>query len=213
MTTPTLAHEAELWAGGYQRVVGIDECGRGAWCGPVVSAAVILPRAMDVHQLAGVRDSKQMTTLARSRLAPLIIARAIAVGIGAASRAEIEQLNIQRATALAMRRALARVGMADYVLIDGLPIRNVTDLPSTALIGGDQHCLSIACASVVAKHCRDTLLIRLAQRYPHYGWETNKGYGTARHSQALLTHGMTPHHRRTFAPIAAIAQMQQAAHE
>jgi ribonuclease HII len=179
-------------------------------CGPVVAAAVIL--RPNCRQIAGVRDSKTLSASQREALAPEIRRRAMAVGVGAASVAEIDRLNIYHATHLAMRRAIARLGGHDHVLVDGLPIAGfAADVgPYDAIVDGDACVYSIACASVVAKVVRDRLMARLAVRYPGYGWEHNAGYATAQHRAALRALGVTPYHRRSFAPIrVALAGIEQ----
>ncbi len=199
---PSLAYERELWAAGQRRVVGLDEVGRGAFCACVMAAAVIL--GPDVTGLEQVRDSKQLSARRREQLAVIIRQKAIAIGLGAASPAEIDRLNVQRATGLAMQRALNHLGPHDHLLIDGLPVPELGLAHQTAIIKGDSYSLSIACASIIAKVCRDQLMYRLAVRYPGYGWDHNVGYGTAEHQAALQKLGVTPHHRRSFAPIRAL---------
>ena len=188
--------ERDLRAGGGALIAGVDEVGRGPLAGPVVACAVIMPP--DARAIAGVDDSKRLPPAERERLAALILRQAVAVGIGAASVREIDALNIHHATVLAMRRALARLVVApDHVLVDGVPLRTL-GVPHTAVVQGDARCYHIASASIVAKVTRDRLMARLAARYPHFAWERNAGYGTAAHLDALTTHGLTPHHRRTF---------------
>jgi ribonuclease HII len=195
---PSLRHERALWRDGAARVVGVDEVGVAPTCGAVVAAAVIIrPNA---HRIRGVRDSKTLSARQRERLAPLIRAKAVAVGVGAASVREIDQLNIYHATHLAMRRAIARLGGHDHVLVDGNRIAGFEAHvgPYTAIVDGDARCYSIACASVVAKVVRDRMMARLAARYPGYGWERNQGYATREHRLAVRRHGLTPFHRRSF---------------
>ncbi len=209
MILPTLLYEQALWNRGQHRIAGLDEVGRGAYCACVVAAAVVL--GPDVSGLEEVRDSKKLSARKRERLAKVIWSKALAVGVGAASPAEIDRLNIRRATALAMQRALHRIGPYDHLLVDGLAVPELGLQHQTAIVKGDSHSLSIACASVVAKVCRDRLLYRLAARYPGYGWEHNVGYGTVQHQLALRELGVTPHHRRSFAPVrAALAATSQA---
>jgi ribonuclease HII len=162
----------------------------------VVAVALILPVNLDPRLLQGVRDSKQLRALTREQLLGSIQQQALAIGVGSAAAHEIDRLNIRRATALAMQRALRQVGAVDHILIDGLPMPELG--PHTAVIKGDQTCLSISAASIVAKVTRDRWLGCLARRYPGYGWETNVGYGTAQHRRALLELGLTPQHRRSF---------------
>jgi ribonuclease HII len=195
---PTLRMERSLWQSGARRVVGVDECGMGSLCSAVVAAACLLPP--NCRRIAGVRDSKTLSARQREKLAAEIRRRTI-VAVGAASVAEIDRLNIYHASHLAMRRALRRIGDYDHVLVDGRRIAGFDDVgPHTAVIDGDALCYAIACASVVAKVTRDRLLARLALRHPGYGWERNAGYSTREHLEALRTLGVTPHHRRSFAP-------------
>jgi ribonuclease HII len=201
--TPSLRRERLLWKAGAVRVAGVDEVGVAPTCGPVVAAAVIF--RPNCRQIAGARESKTLSAAQREALFPVIRRRAVAVGIGAASVAEIDRLNIYHATHLAMRRAIARLGGHDHVLVDGLPITGFEAHvgPYEAIVDGDASVYSIACASVVAKVVRDRLMARLAARYPGFGWERNAGYATAEHRAALRSLGVTPHHRRSFAPIRA----------
>jgi len=192
-----LDYEKRFWGRSLFRVAGVDEAGRGPLAGPVVAAAVILPVDGFVE---GVGDSKALSAARREALFPQILERASAVGIGAASVREIERLNILRATTLAFARALhtlALSGPLDHVVVDGLPVRGL-EREHVAVVGGDALIHSIGCASIVAKVVRDRLMVRLARRYPAYGWERNMGYGTAAHLAALREQGPSPHHRRTF---------------
>ena len=195
---PTLRWERPLWLSGAMRIAGVDEVGVAPTSGAVVAAAVILPP--NCRRIPGVRDSKTLSAAQRERLAPLIRRRAIAVGVGAASVAEIDQLNIYHATHLAMRRAIARRGGHDHVLVDGLRIADFEAQvgPYTAIVDGDARVYSIACASVVAKTVRDRMMAKLALRYPEYGWERNAGYATLEHRDAIKAHGLTPHHRKSW---------------
>lgn len=193
---PTLRFERPLWQGGARRVAGVDEVGVAPTCGAVVAAAVIMPP--NCKRIAGVRDSKTLSAAQRERLAPIIRRRAVAVGVGAASVADIDRLNIYHATHLAMRRAIGRLGGHDHVLVDGLRIAGFEQEvgPYTAIVDGDALVYSISCASVVAKTVRDRMMHRLALRYPQYGWERNAGYATLEHREAIRAHGLTPHHRK-----------------
>lgn len=202
MLVPGLSVEQSLWRRGAPRVAGVDEVGLGCLCGPVVTAAVVVP--MDCVMLKGVRDSKTLSAGQRERLYHDIVRQAASIGISAASVAEIDRVNVLRATHAAMRRALLRVAPYDHALIDGRPIKDVNLGPHTAIVDGDATCYAIACASIVAKVVRDRLMQRLAVRYPGYGWERNVGYGTREHLMALRTLGVTPFHRRSFAPVRAI---------
>lgn len=195
---PTLRRERALWRAGVVRVAGVDEVGVAPACGPVLAAAVIL--RPNSRRISGVRDSKTLSAAQREALDPEIRRRALAVGIGAASVAEIDRLNIYHATHLAMRRALARLGGHDHVLVDGLRIAGFEEEvgPYDAVVDGDGHVYSIACASIVAKVVRDRLMARLAARHPGYGWERNAGYATAEHRAAMAELGVTAFHRRSF---------------
>lgn len=184
-------------------IAGVDEVGRGPLAGPVVACAAVMPP--DVRAIPGVDDSKKLTAGARNRLAVKIRQRAVSIGIGAASVREIDRINIYQATALAMRRALTRLSVApNHVLVDGKPFRTL-DVPHTAIVGGDDVCYSIACASIIAKVTRDRVMQALAVRYPNYRWERNVGYSTLAHMQGLAQHGATPHHRRSFMPVSQLS--------
>ncbi|HET7189429.1 MAG TPA: ribonuclease HII [Gemmatimonadaceae bacterium] len=196
----TLERELRLSRG--PLLAGIDEVGRGPLAGPVVACAVIM--APDTRAIRGVDDSKKLTAEERERMAGRIRERALAVAVGAASVREIDRINIYHAAVLAMRRALARLRVTpDHVLVDGNPIRSL-GVEHTAVVGGDACCHSIACASIVAKVTRDRLMHALARRYPHYHWNTNVGYSTPEHFAGLASHGATPHHRRSFSPVAQL---------
>ena len=173
--------------------------------GPVVACAIVMPP--DARAISGVDDSKALSPAERRRLAELIRARALACALGAASAREIDRHNIYQATAIAMRRALARLAVApDHVLVDGKPMRALRR-EHTAVVGGDAKCYAIACASIVAKVTRDRLLARLAARHPEYGWERNSGYGTAFHVSALRASGPSAHHRKSFV-VSALGPLQ-----
>lgn len=195
---PSLRFERPLWRDGLARIVGVDEVGVAPTCGAVVAAAVIMKPGC--HRIPGVRDSKTLSAAQRERLEPVIRRRALAVGVGAASVAEIDRLNIYHATHLAMRRAVTRIGAHDHVLIDGNRIVGFEEHVGryTSIVDGDAKCYSIACASVVAKVVRDRMMARLAARYPGYGWERNQGYATREHRAAVRRLGLTPFHRRSF---------------
>jgi ribonuclease HII len=201
-TNPDTSFEQALWAAGVEQVAGVDEAGRGAWAGPVSAGAVILPPHFELmDNLAGVRDSKQMTPRQRAQWVVKICAAALAWGVGMATAEEIDALGIVPATRLAMQRALAQLQPpAQHLLVDALRLPQ-NNLPQQALIKGDARVLSIAAASVLAKTARDALMVELAQQYPGYGLERHKGYGTAAHQAALLELGPSPIHRKTFAPV------------
>ena len=186
-------------------IFGFDEDGRGPWCGPVVAACVCWPnKQIDPELATAINDSKKLSAARREALFPKIMNSNAIVGVGQASAEEIDSINILRATFLAMHRAMDQVqnrGITPtFALIDGnkLPDWN---LPMRAIIGGDAKSLSIAAASIVAKVTRDHIMQALAKQYPHYGWDRNAGYGTREHQEALLKFGITPEHRKTYAPI------------
>jgi ribonuclease HII len=197
--SPTLDFEAALWAAGVEAVAGIDEAGRGALAGPVYAGAVMLPDAPDVlHELHGVRDSKEMTPEERDLWAEAIKSRARAWAVGAADAAEIDALGIVPATRLAAVRALKQLLPAPgHLLIDYLVLHE-EPTPQTWLYKGDARSLSIAAASVLAKTARDAQLLALHDDFPDYGFAAHKGYGTARHRQALADLGPCAQHRHSF---------------
>ena len=180
------------------RICGVDEAGRGPLAGPVVAAAVILDRGRIPK---GLNDSKQLDEETREELFPRIMEMAVAVGVGEASVGEIDLVNIRQATHLAMARAVRALSIAaEFALVDG---NDAPALPCKCdtLIGGDGRSVSIAAASIIAKVTRDRLMRRLHDEHPGYNWCNNKGYGTPDHYSGLKTHGVTVHHRRSFAPI------------
>lgn len=186
-------------------IAGVDEVGRGPFAGPVVAAAVILDRD---NIPAGIHDSKKVPRAKRETLYEQIIETAL-VGIGEATVEEIDRLNILEASLLAMRRAIdALPYRPDVALIDGNRDPRL-DIRSRLIVGGDARCLSIAAASIVAKVTRDRKMCELARQFPHYGWEKNAGYGTAEHLKGLRLHGVTPQHRRSFAPIRKLLSEDQ----
>jgi ribonuclease HII len=179
-------------------ICGVDEAGRGPLAGPVVAAAVIL----DPEQpIAGLADSKKLSAARREKLALAIRTKAVAWCVAEASVEEIDTLNILQATLLAMQRAVAGLLITpEEVLIDGnrCPLLSI---PARAIVGGDATVAEISAASILAKTTRDAGLLALHAAYPQYGFDRHKGYGTAAHLAALRTHGPTPHHRKSFAPV------------
>lgn len=187
-------------------IAGIDEAGRGPWAGPVVAAAVVFD--LDRPALDGLNDSKQVAETAREALYDRITAEALAFGIGMASPAEIDDMNIRQATHLAMARALAALESGSSVIPAAI-IVDGDDAPALArptrpIVRGDARSLSIAAASILAKVTRDRLMVALDREHPGYGFARHKGYGTAQHGQALAALGPCPIHRRSFAPVAAM---------
>ena len=203
------AHEDELRAEGYRYIAGIDEVGRGPLAGPVYAACVILPEDFDVP---GINDSKKLSAKKREELSDVIKERAVAWGIGIADNNEIDELNILEATKTAMKRAIAAVrdmlsekGLLaaegethaqDMLLIDAVKLD--AGMPSESIIKGDEKCLCIAAASIVAKVARDSFMTEMDSVYPGYDFAGNKGYGTAKHYEGLRAYGKTPIHRKTF---------------
>jgi ribonuclease HII len=201
-----LEQEREIWAAGYRWLAGLDEVGRGAWAGPVVAAAVVLPpERNDMDSLLhGVHDSKALTPRQREALLPLILQTALGVGVGMASSRFIDRWGIVPATRQAMAMAVRNLPLEPhYLLIDAVKLPDV-HLPQRNLIKGDVHVLSIAAASIVAKVFRDRLMVALGSRYCDYGFAAHKGYGTAAHRAALQRLGPCAEHRLSFAPLRAL---------
>lgn len=199
---PNSRHEREARAEGWRAVAGIDEAGRGPLAGPVVAAAVILPKKV---RLQGLDDSKKLSRARREDLfAELRETRGIFWAIGMVQPEEIDRINILQATWRAMALAAGALAVkADFCLIDGLAVRNFP-LPHRAIVKGDRASLSIAAASIVAKVSRDALMIEAGETFPDYGFASHKGYGTKAHLEALRIHGPCPLHRRSFQPVAQL---------
>jgi len=199
---PNTKLESDLWDSGLLYVVGLDEAGRGALAGPVAVGAVILPhgnQALLSQTLGGVRDSKQLTPHAREALAPRIRETALAWSVGFADADEIDAQGIVRATRLAAIRALHQFSITpQYLLTDFRLELPQLEISQTSIVKGDAHCLSIACASILAKVERDALMRELDLRHPGYGLGKHKGYGTQAHRSALRRLGLTSIHRRSF---------------
>ncbi len=204
---PTLKFERDLWSRGFEFVAGVDEVGRGAWAGPVVAGAAILPRMKRVpRDLGGVRDSKLLSPAQREKLIEPIHSAALAYALGVATHTEIDGLGIVPATRLAMKRALAALAIAPTgLLIDALALPELP-MPQRAIIRGDQQSLSIACASILAKVARDRMMVELEGEVPGYAFGRHKGYGTAQHRAALEKLGASSAHRTSFAPIRNLLQ-------
>jgi ribonuclease HII len=193
-----------LWG---EVIAGVDEAGRGCLAGPVVAACVALPPGM---RLAGVRDSKTLSARDRAEAVDRIRAQALASGVGAASVAEVDAFNIRMATLLAMRRAVEALGITPQgFLVDGRDAIH-HDVPVQAIVDGDARSLAVAAASILAKVTRDALMNAEASRFPVYGFEENKGYGTPGHLEALRVHGPCEIHRRSFRPVRALLAVQVA---
>lgn len=195
--SPDFSFEQSAFQRGLLRVAGVDEVGRGPLAGPVTAAAVVLDPA---NIPEGLNDSKALTAKRRDVLFDIIMDVA-EVSIAHASVAEIDALNILRASHLAMMRAIAGLGGVDHLLIDGNMLPRDLTGSAEAIVKGDGRSVSISAASIMAKVCRDRLMVDLAQQHPGYGWETNAGYGSKSHMAALQNLGVTPHHRRSFKPV------------
>jgi ribonuclease HII len=214
---PTLQFEHSCWVQRFARVAGVDEAGRGAWAGPVVAGAVILPRPRRIKawwtqaalcSLAHARDSKLLSPAQREQLVEPIRAAALGSATGLATREEIDAFGIVPATRLAMQRAIQALGVApDALLIDALKLPALA-IPQQAIVHGDQVSLSIACASILAKVARDRLMVEMDTRLPGYGFARHKGYGTAAHRAILENLGASPEHRVSFEPIKNLARVQ-----
>lgn len=195
---PDFSFELQAMARGALRIAGVDEVGRGPLCGPVVAAAVRLDPAQ-IPQ--GLNDSKKLTATRRAALFDVVMTSAD-VAVGMASVEEIDNLNILRASHLAMLRAVGGLGeKPDHLLIDGNLLPYGLTISAEAIVRGDARSQSIAAASVVAKVWRDRIMVDLAQQHPGYGWDRNAGYPTKDHIEALRKLGPTPHHRRSFKPV------------
>ena len=204
------AFEDEGYARGFKAIAGVDEVGRGPLAGPVVAAAVILPRRFS-H--AEIKDSKLLSPKQREKLAPIICENAASWGLGVAEAEEIDRINILQASLLAMVRALDGLKSApDCLLIDGnqqIPVKllrdsrfsSVASLYQKTIVKGDRFCLSIAAASIVAKVARDGMMVELDRRYPEYGFAAHKGYSSPAHFEALRRFGPSPIHRHSFRPV------------
>lgn len=200
---PSLEEEWSLHSQGYRAIAGLDEAGRGAWAGPLVAAAMILPLDSPtlVRDLAGIRDSKRLTPRRRAYFYEKISQSRFSWGVGIVSSALLDELGVVEATRLAMRRALDNLTIpADYLLIDGFPLSH-KDLPHRGIVGGDDLCFSISAASIVAKVTRDRMMVALDRVFPGYGFARHKGYGTQQHREALYRLDPCPIHRLSYAPM------------
>jgi len=198
-----LRPERELRAEGFCCVAGVDEAGRGPLAGPVVAAAVVLP---ELPELPRFFDSKQLSAGRREELCRELLALpGVDVGVGIVEAPEIDELNILRATHLAMRKALLALKKVDIALVDGLPVKGLP-VPSRNLVKGDTLSASIAAASIVAKVRRDAIMVEADAKYPGYGFAEHKGYGCASHVAALKKLGVTPIHRRSFRPVREVLE-------
>ena len=202
--SPSFEEENQLYVQGYRHIAGIDEVGRGALAGPVMAAAVMLPRSINAPWLKQVKDSKQLSPAVRETLFTHICEAALSVGIGTVSHHIIDQKGIATATRLAMQQALEKLTPPpDFLLIDYLKLPQVP-IPQKGITGGDARCLSIACASIVAKVTRDRIMTTLDGIVPGYNLTRHKGYGTPEHLRCLEQQGPSCIHRLSFRPLAAL---------
>lgn len=192
-----LKYEKELYCEGIELIAGVDEVGRGPLIGPVVAAAVILPKN---YKLDGLTDSKKLTEKKRDMYYEIIKRDAIAIGIGIKDENVIDEVNIYEATKLAMKDAIDKLSVKpEYILIDAMPLE--LDIPTTSIIKGDMKSESIAAASVIAKVTRDSMMYELDKKYPEYGFGSHKGYPTKKHVEAIEKYGLIEGYRKTYAPI------------
>jgi len=205
---PNLDEEDKLKSQGYELIAGIDEVGRGALAGPVVAGAVILPHPASLPWFGLVRDSKKLNSRKRESLFDLINKEAVAVGIGIVPSQVIDSINILKATKLAMMQAVEKLSkQPNFLLIDRLSLSQCP-IPQRGITRGDESCLSIACASIIAKVTRDRIMEEFDQIYPGYGFAQHKGYGTQKHMSCLRKLGPSPIHRLYFAPVRDIITSQ-----
>jgi ribonuclease HII len=205
---PNLDQEKELSWQGYELIAGIDEVGRGALAGPVVAAAVILPHSTNLPWFELVRDSKELNSSKRESLFELINREAAAVGIGIVPPQVIDSINILKATKLAMMQAVEKLPeQPSFLIIDRVTLPQCP-IPQRGITRGDKLCLSIACASIIAKVTRDRMMQEFDQTYPGYGFAQHKGYGTGRHLSCLQELGPSPIHRLYFAPVRNVIASQ-----
>jgi len=200
---PTLKEEKALWRQGFTRVCGVDEAGRGPLAGPVVAAACVIPKGLFFDD---VNDSKKLTESVRKHLFTLLTTHPhVQWATACVSNDEIDKINILKASLLAMYQAVCSLSeKPDFVLVDGRDAIG-SPIPTKALIGGDAICHSIACASIIAKVCRDKMMHEYHKKYPEYGFNKHKGYATKAHLEAIRQHGPCPIHRKSFAPIKNVA--------
>lgn len=192
-----LKYEKELYSEGIELIAGVDEVGRGPLIGPVVAAAVILPKN---YKLDGLTDSKKLSEKKRDRYYDIIKHDAIAIGIGIQDENVIDEVNIYEATKLAMKEAIDKLSVKpEHILIDAMPLE--LDIPTTSIIKGDMKSESIAAASVIAKVTRDSMMYELDKKYPEYGFGSHKGYPTKKHVEAIEKYGLIDGYRKTYAPI------------
>lgn len=197
-----LYYEKELYEQGIELIAGVDEVGRGPLIGPVVAAAVILPKN---YKLEGLTDSKKLSEKKRDAFYQIIKRDAISIGVGVIDEVKIDEVNIYEATKLAMKDAISKLKIKpEHVLIDAMPLD--IDIPTTSIIKGDAKSESIAAASVIAKVTRDSMMYELDKKYPMYGFGNHKGYPTKKHIEAIYEYGLISGYRKTYAPIKDIVK-------
>lgn len=207
LSGPDFDQEDKASKQGYELIAGVDEAGRGPLAGPVVAAAVVLPRPMCSPWLGMVRDSKEITAGKRDILFDLINKESLAVGVGIISHTIIDSMNILKATHLAMKQAVDNLSLCpQFLLIDGLILPECA-ISQKGIIRGDKLSLSVACASIVAKVTRDRIMVDMDKMYPGYGFARHKGYGTREHLDCLNRLGSLPIHRLSFAPVRKAARV------
>lgn len=201
MPFPHTKEEQSLRKAGHRNVAGADEAGKGAWCGPLVAAAVILPERCGIP---GIKDSKQLTPKQRERLFVRITKRAVSWAVAVVPNTDIDRIGIQPANIRALEHALERLHVQpDAILVDGYPVKHGKK-PVKAIVKGDMKVLSIAAASIVAKVVRDALMNGFDREFPQYRLKRHKGYGTPEHLRLLKRHGVSPIHRKSFQPMRAM---------
>ena len=197
MIFPTLQLEKSLWLKGYSYIAGLDEVGRGSFAGPVCVGAVIFPK--DCALLEGIADSKLLRPRKRERLTERIKEQALCWSVAEVSVSKINKLGIGKATQMAFRKAVKLLSQTpEFILVDAFYIRHLNRRRQKAIKNGDQICASISAASIIAKVYRDKLMRKLSRKYPMYGFNRHKGYGTKRHQEAIRIYGLSRIHRRSF---------------
>ena len=208
MCFPNFDNEIKLQKQGYKAIAGVDEVGRGAWAGPIIAAAVILPLKIDIP---GLKDSKLLSAKQRERLSRIIMEKAIGYSIGIVSNKTIDEINIGEANLEAVNKAIAclktTIKKPDYLLIDFLinkKIIIIDNIPYKLVKQGDKKIASIAAASIIAKVARDKTMVDYSKKFPEYGFERHKGYGTLLHRQMIAKYGICDLHRKSFKPIKSL---------
>jgi len=197
MNYPTYDIEEAVKSKGFRYIAGVDEAGRGPGAGPVVAAAAVIPEEIIPDLLLKVNDSKKLTAKRRETLYPIIMEKCD-IGVGLVSSDTIDEINILQATKLAMTEALSNLNSVDYAVIDGTVVLNDLWVPQDQVVKGDNKSISVAAASIIAKVVRDRVMLDLHDIFPIYGWDTNKGYLTKKHMNAIETYGITEFHRVSF---------------